>query len=261
MECIHGMRQELAFSIDFESWTSGCKEVKTLDHLDRWEVHCADELCVTLGDIQIQVKQKPRSLGSEKLGVAACLWDGALVVGAYLALQPRHRYIGCKVVDLGAGVGFLSVLLAKLGSRVYATDLGKVVDLLQENALANNIDDESMACMELEWGSETCMKQASDLCFHGYPDLVIASDVTYIDNETVVQPDTVEFVKLCRALSGENTRILIGLERRSSQVRDTFIREVRREFGRVTMIDLSKVAGLPRNLCVEHIDVWDISLH
>lgn len=251
------MRDDLAFSIEFESWTNGCKETRTLTHLDRWEVHCAEQLHVTMGDVEITVKQKPRLLGFDKLGVAACLWDGALVLGAYLALQPRHRYIGYKVVELGAGVGFLSVLLAKMGSRVCATDLGKVVGLLEENASVNNVD---MECMELEWGSERCMKRASDMCFYGYPDLVIASDVTYIDNETDVQPDTVEFVKLCRALSGENTRILIGLERRSSEVRDLFIREIRKHFGKVVLIDLDKVDGLPTNLRVQHIDLWDISL-
>jgi predicted nicotinamide N-methyase len=250
------MRDQLAFSIKFDSWTSGCLETKILDHLDRWEVHCADNLEITLGDLQILVRQKPRLLGFDKLGVAACLWDGAVVLGAYLALQPRHRYIGCRVVELGAGVGFLSVLLAKLGSRVYATDLEKVVDLLKENARANDVD---IQCMELEWGSDRCMKQAADICFHGCPDLVVASDVTYIDNETDVQPDTLEFVKLCKALSGGNTRILIGLERRSSEVRDLFMREIRKQFKKVSMIDLGKVAGLPNSLQVDHIDLWDIS--
>lgn len=254
------MRDELAFSIEFESWTNGCKENKILDHMDRWEVHCADEVCVTFGDIQIVVKQRPRSLGFDKIGVGACLWDGALVVGAYLSVQPRHKYIGCRVIELGAGVGLLSVLLAKLGSQVYATDMAKVLDLLKENAASNHVNNGQMECMELEWGSEFCMKQASDLCFHGYPDLVIASDVTYIDNETKVQPDTIEFVKLCRALSGERTRVLIGLERRSEEVRNLFIQEVKKHFTKVSMVDLGKVGGLPKNLCVGHIDVWDISL-
>jgi len=153
-------------------------------------------------------------------------------------------------------VGFLSVLLAKLGSRVYATDLGKVVSLLKENALANKVD---MQCMELEWGSDKCMKQAADICFHGHPDLVVASDVTYIDNEAESQPDTLEFVKLCKALSGVNTRLLIGLERRSSEVRDRFVREIRKQFSKVSTIDLGKVVGFPNNLRVEHIDLWDIS--
>ncbi len=40
--------------------------------------------------------------------------------------EPRHRLIGSRVVELGAGAGFLGIFLAKLGAQVCfcPTDLG-----------------------------------------------------------------------------------------------------------------------------------------
>ena len=270
--------------LSFESWTDGARQVKTLvDGLDRWEVHCASRLAVTfhtddvstsLDDaISLQVVQAPRALANEKVGVGACLWDGAIILGTYLACQPRHSFIGCGAVELGAGVGLLSTLLCKLGARkVYATDLAKVLPLLQENADANGFAGDVLEVMELEWGVGTDHLARADRLNESfgasaagpreaYPDLVIASDVTYHDNEASIQPDTVEFVKLCRRLCGPHTEVLIGLERRSGAVRDAFIAEIEKRYEEVSMVDLRKVRGFPKDLVVEHIDVWRLKSH
>jgi predicted nicotinamide N-methyase len=278
-------RRPCRVTLTFDSWTDGEKQRTTLTNtLDRWEVHCASEVQVTyevhdapsgapsgapLGASQplcVSVVQKPRALSPDKIGVGACLWDGAIILGAYLACQPRHTYIGCGAVELGAGVGMLSCLLCRLGARkVYSSDLQKVLALLQENADVNACGD-VMEVMELEWGTHTDhLRKADDInesfaALRGapYPDLVIASDVTYHDNETSIQPDTIEFVKLCRRLCGPDTKVLIGLERRSSVVRDMFIAEVKARFGRVRMIDLKKEKLFPKELLVDHIDLWEL---
>jgi predicted nicotinamide N-methyase len=278
---------QMHVSLSFESWTDGERQVKTLvDGLDRWEVHCASRVAVTFSEgtndnastslddaISLQVVQAPRALANEKVGVGACLWDGAIILSTYLACQPRHSFIGCGAVELGAGVGLLSTLLCKLGARkVYATDLAKVLPLLQENADANGCAGDVMEVMELEWGVDTDHLMRADHLKESFgtstamehdacPDLVIASDVTYHDNEAGVQPDTVEFVKLCRRLCGPHTEVLIGLERRSGAVRDAFIAEIEAQFDEVSMVDLRKVRGFPKDLVVEHIDVWRLKSH
>lgn len=38
--------------------------------------------------------QQPRSLTAARLGVGACLWDGAFVLTAYLASQPTGAFAG-----------------------------------------------------------------------------------------------------------------------------------------------------------------------
>ncbi|WPT16973.1 EEF1A lysine methyltransferase 3 [Picochlorum sp. SENEW3] len=249
------------FSLEFERWTDGERELKHLTHLDRWEVHSAESIVVRLYDLQLTVEQKPRDLSHDKLGVGACVWDGAIILSAYLASQPRHRYIGCKAIELGAGVGLVSLVLGKMGGHVHATELEKLVPLLRTNVEKNGLDrvvpeKGHVDVSPLEWGSADGMKRALDLCDDGYPDLVLASDCCYMDGEGP-SPDTVEFVRLCRALCSEKTRLLISLERRSSEVRDIFIEQVLKQFKTVKRINLSK---LPKSLNIDHCDLWDISV-
>jgi hypothetical protein len=48
-----------------------------------------------------------------KLGVAAALWDGALVLAGYLVAQPQYRYVG----EAAAGCGKLSVALVSIAMQ------------------------------------------------------------------------------------------------------------------------------------------------
>lgn len=124
---------------------------KVLHEPNRWEVHSAEEVAVTLDDLRLRILQQARGcvhgrchsskdchrssnimlcmaaaqcstsveasplqhlkrpflssplqphqlagagVNPDKLGVAAALWDGALVLAAYLVAQPRYRYLG-----------------------------------------------------------------------------------------------------------------------------------------------------------------------
>lgn len=58
-----------------------------LDRLDRWEVHAADGIDVTVGNVTIHLQPQPRMLAAAKVGVGACLWDSALVLTAYLGVN------------------------------------------------------------------------------------------------------------------------------------------------------------------------------
>lgn len=106
---------------------------------DRWSVHLADDIAVKLNGMTIHINQRPKSLSYSQVGVGACLWDGSLVLAASLIASSRN-FMGSKCVELGAGVGLVSIVLAKLGSQVYATDLGKVLPLLCENVSRNGVD-------------------------------------------------------------------------------------------------------------------------
>lgn len=49
-----------------------------------------------LQDVMVHVcaAKQPRSLTGARLGVGACLWDGAFVLTAYIAAQPVDTYAG-----------------------------------------------------------------------------------------------------------------------------------------------------------------------
>lgn len=225
---------------------------------DRWEVHCAQHVVLSFDGIEVQVIQKPNKLSYEKIGVGACVWDGAMLLGGYLASLPRHRFIGMKCVELGAGVGALSVLLAKMGARVYSTDIEKVVPLLYENAAANEVaerrDGGYMECLELEWGAAGWMDKVSLLCDGGCPELVLAADCCYYDGEGP-SPDTACFIETCRGLSGESTKVLISFERRSSAVREDLLRLARESFDMVMRVDTSHLCP---SLRLEYCDLWQL---
>lgn len=46
----------------------------------------------------VRLKQQPHALTAARMGVGACLWEGELLLAAYLSSQPLHRYIGARVV-------------------------------------------------------------------------------------------------------------------------------------------------------------------
>ena len=84
-------------------------------------------------------------------------WEAALHLGSYL-LSPQVSDLidGKKVIELGAGTGFLSILCAKhLGAKhVTATDGDEgVVEALKENLFFNGLDDEGRVnASVLRWG-------------------------------------------------------------------------------------------------------------
>lgn len=93
---------KMQFALDFERWEDGELVHKTLEEPNRWEVHSAEEVAVTLGDLRLRIIQQPHQLAGaginpSKLGVAAALWDGALVLAGYLAAQPHYRYLGTSI--------------------------------------------------------------------------------------------------------------------------------------------------------------------
>ncbi len=249
----------------FTRWEDGEKVTKRLEKPDRWEVHAAESVTVTLGPElpPFTVVQSPLGLTAQKIGVGACLWDGAILLAAYLVAQPRYRFVGAKCIELGAGVGLVSAVLAKLGARVITTDILKVLPLLEENMEANGVLRTAASppeggwaeVEELEWGKENWLQRVAVMA-DPPPDLVLAADCCYIDNDGV-SPSTPAFVETCAGLCGPNTRVLVAFERRSSEVRRCFIEEAKKTFRYAEMIPMSQ---LPVPLRLEYCDLWELKL-
>jgi hypothetical protein len=75
-------------------------------------------VCFVFVDLCVQ----PNALNANRIGVGACVWEGELLLCAYLASLPRHRFMGARCLELGSGPGLAGLLVAKLGGIAHITD-------------------------------------------------------------------------------------------------------------------------------------------
>jgi predicted nicotinamide N-methyase len=96
------------------------------------------------------------------------LWRSGLALGRELA---GARLAGLSVVELGCGLGVPSLVSARAGASVLATDgSAEALELLERNASGNGV---GVATARVEWDA------ADDLVARAPFDLVLAADVLY----------------------------------------------------------------------------------
>ena len=100
----------------------------------------------------------PMEVSVRQVGVRCTggwVWGGAKELDAYL-LHSVESFAGLRVLELGAGVGWLAQRLASVGARVVATEQPAMLPTLQLNVAKNNAlvaDDRmpALECCELDW--------------------------------------------------------------------------------------------------------------
>lgn len=149
---------------------------------------------------------------------SGALIGGVVAPGACRVCQVlTNRFGGCNpeapeagfwrnksVVELGAGTGLVSVLLAKLGAKpVFATDLEDVLENLTDNLSANEYPEESCApvTQELSWGD---WEHTAALLqrLGGPPDWILAAECLY------TTPTVRPFLETLLRLTGPQTSVL-----------------------------------------------------
>ncbi|NWT14596.1 MT21A methyltransferase, partial [Vireo altiloquus] len=149
-----------------------------------------------------------------RLGVAAVVWDAAVVLCAYLEME-RIDLRDRSVIELGAGTGLLGivvtllgtgtvsvshVLLSPLGARVTLTDRAAALELLESNVQANLPPElrPRAVVKELTWGKDL------DNFPRGAFDFVLGADIVYLE-ETFA-----ELLQTLEHLCSEQTVILLS---------------------------------------------------
>ncbi|KAM6268392.1 protein N-lysine methyltransferase METTL21A [Porphyrio hochstetteri] len=142
----------------------------------------------------IRVKQDWR-----RLGVAAVVWDAAVVLCAYLeigGIDLRDR----SVIELGAGTGLLGIVATLLGARATITDRAAALEFLESNVQANLPSELRPRAVvnELTWGKD----------LGNFPpgafDFVLGADIVYLE-ETFA-----ELLQTLEHLCSEQTVILLS---------------------------------------------------
>ncbi|NWT90560.1 MT21A methyltransferase, partial [Lanius ludovicianus] len=149
-----------------------------------------------------------------RLGVAAVVWDAAVVLCAYLEMEGidlRDR----SVIELGAGTGLLGIVVTLLGTkepagaralystccaRVTITDRAAALEFLESNVQANLPPElrPRAVVKELTWGKDL------DNFPPGAFDFVLGADIVYLEETFVELLQTLEHLCL------EQTVILLS---------------------------------------------------
>jgi hypothetical protein len=214
--------------------------------------------------------------GKCRAGVGATIWDAALVVSRFLektypgggdkwastststspAMAALPQSLRAKrIVELGSGTGIVSVVAAKLGGDVVATDQTFALPLLQLNARANfDADSKSSASLvgdndataagrmsvaPLPWGDTAA---ASMILEKGGVDIIVGSDVV------VWAPLSTKLLATIDALMGLNNPIdplvaappvfILSHEHRNADTDDAFFTRLRTRVGSVCSCDV-----------------------
>ncbi|KAK0677239.1 MT21A methyltransferase, partial [Pygoscelis papua] len=141
-----------------------------------------------------------------RLGVAAVVWDAAVVLCAYLemgGIDLRDR----SVIELGAGTGLLGIvatlldiLLYRLGAHVTITDRAAALEFLESNVQANLPSElrPRAVVKELTWGKD----------LGNFPpgafDFILGADIVYLEETFAELLQTLEY------LCSERTVILLS---------------------------------------------------
>ncbi|KAM8934186.1 methyltransferase-like protein 22 [Pelodytes ibericus] len=152
------------------------------------------------------------------------MWRGALILGDYI-LWKKELFRGCTVLELGAGTGFTSIIMATVAKMVYSTDIGEDLLKMCENNVALNrcLTEPSggeVKVKELNWfKNEFCSdpkglfywteQEITNLCEE--TTVILAADVFYDNDRTEALFNTLS--RLTHMLSHSCT-IYLSIERR-----------------------------------------------
>lgn len=110
----------------------------------------------------------------DKIGVAAVVWDAAIVLGRYLEKKAPELQ-GKKVIELGAGTGVAGIVASFLGGKVTITDRKMAINITRMNVEGNLGDNQrTVEIKELEWGQNVTS-------FSPPFEYILGADIVYIE--------------------------------------------------------------------------------
>ncbi|XP_063790329.1 methyltransferase-like protein 22 isoform X7 [Pseudophryne corroboree] len=151
------------------------------------------------------------------------IWRGAFVLADYILWQ-RDLFRGCTVLELGAGTGFTSIIMATVAKTVYCTDVGEdLLEMCERNVALNRCLTETtggqVKVRELDWLNQFCKDADASYSWteddiadlYDQTTVILAADVFYDDVLTNALFKTIS--RITRNLSNPCT-IYLSVERR-----------------------------------------------
>lgn len=134
---------------------------------------------------RIKIEQFYKESGT---GLGSAVWDGAFVLSEYLQREEPHNLKQKCVVEIGSGLGLVSIVASYLNAtKVIATD-GDVnlFPMIMRNMKINGVSaqysneiKDKVLILPLTWGNETEIKHVKNSCPDGLVDILLGADVVF----------------------------------------------------------------------------------
>jgi|EP00945_MAST-04E_sp_MAST-4E-sp1_P000703 predicted nicotinamide N-methyase len=200
---------------------------------------------------RIKIEQQYKQGGT---GLGSAVWDGAFVLGEYLQREEPDVLKNKCVVEIGAGLGLVSIVASHMkAAQVIATD-GDVnlFPMIQKNMEANGVSavlaaanngtatgqrNSSTQVLPLHWGNETEIQQVKESCTGGQVDVLLAADVVFEhDPEKQTKDDLHKsgltfdsLVSTFTSLSNPDTTLFLAYKHRYRR-ENSFFKKVKEHF-------------------------------
>ncbi|XP_060541279.1 methyltransferase-like protein 22 isoform X5 [Pantherophis guttatus] len=125
------------------------------------------------------------------------VWRGAFLLADYI-LSKQDMFKGCTALELGGGIGFVSIIMSKAAKTIYCTDVGEdLLSMCERNVALNKHVTEptgsEIRVKKLDWQQDDFCTDPED-CFswskkeiaelHDLTTVILAADVFYDDDLT-----------------------------------------------------------------------------
>lgn len=137
---------------------------------------------------------------SSTVQTSRSIWDASIIMTKYFEYyQNDINLMGKSIVELGAGRGLLGLSLGAMGGTVVLSDVGMVVNSLENSITLNGLD-ENMTAEEIDWTERRGRRKF---------DIITCADVVWVAE--LVEP----LIKTLVELSNETTTIYMAHQTRS----------------------------------------------
>ncbi|OQR97105.1 methyltransferase 21A-like isoform 1 [Thraustotheca clavata] len=139
--------------------------------------------------------------------VSGTVWDASIVLSHYLDSLGTITLEGKTILEIGAGTALPSIVGARLGAIVIATDLIEALEYTNRAIEANCTNNilGAIQTQELAWGANGYGLKALET---GSYEFIVGADVVYNERYFTELRDTLQ------TLSCKNTKIIIACEQR-----------------------------------------------
>lgn len=192
-------------------------------------------------DVKELGEKKVILLQNYRLNKGGIFWDGSYLLIKYF-LKNEHSWkqgekidIPVKILELGAGTGFPSIVAGHLGYKVVTTDLPFLLPFVEENIHENIPKGENVTVKNLEWGNEEHMKEIT-----GKFNYIFAAELVYLE-------DTFDnLVQTLKHYCDENTKVFMTYKMRLPERTQLFLGKFEEHFD-IECIDQKEVKEILPN--------------